>query len=433
MNDWTEPASAQIAARRALPGEDPAPRRGPWRRAGRALAATLALAALAGCGSLTSGGIDPATVAEAPPGLDAAVDAWARPLVDQGLTPGLEVGLLLPDGSTRFYGYGTTRHDGGHCPDADTLFAVGSLSKGFLGGITATMVADGTLSWPDQLASLLPPGTPLSPDAARITVEQLATHDSGLPRQPVTPEILLRFIDYLFTGDNFYRSLDRGEVLSYLADFSAPDPVEPRYSNIGYALLGEVVSARAGESLDQILAERITGPLGLTHTGYRAEILPGYERRAIGHAGDQPKFIARGEPVPDWRFTEILRGAAALYSSAHDLLAFAAAHLDPAGPPPRPSLAETLRVRVARPREAAAVAWVANDIGGLHILYQVGLVAGYTGYLGVDPEHHTAVVVLQNAFNWDYSLGHSLLALLARPTAVAAPPPPPPLTPTQPG
>ena len=332
-----------------------------------------------------------------------------------GRTPGLIVGLLLPDGSSRFFGYGTTETGGGHIPDQDTLFAVGSLSKGFLAGITATLVKDGRLSWSDTLASLLPPETALSADAAGITLEQLATHTSGLPRQPNSLRTLAYFTQYLFTGENFYRRLDDAAVLGYLADFSAPSNLEPGYSNIGYGLLGFVMERKTGQSLDVLLAERITGPLGLTHTGYTPEDLPGYASRARGHAGDHPKFIPRGQPVPDWRMTDILRGSAAIYSNAHDVLAFAAAHLRQDGSSLGDALADNLRVRFPRPREAAAMAWIADDIANVRITYQVGVIAGYTSYVAVNEANRTAVVVLQNAFNWDYSVGHRLMLLLARP------------------
>jgi len=368
---------------------------------------------LSACSTLTTWEIDPATLPEGPVDLSEQVDRIAAPLVTRGDTPGLMVGLLLPDGSTRFFGYGTTGQPDGARPGPDTLFAIGSLSKGFMGAIAATMVQEGTLSWSDTLTSLLPPGTPLSPDAAGITVEQLATHMSGLPRQPISGTVLSGFVSYLFTGENFYRHLDRDAVLDYLADFSAPDRIEPHYSNIGYGVLSHVVSLRAGRSVDDLLAERISGPLGLTHTGYIAEQLPGYAERAIGHAGDQPKFIRRGTPVPDWRFTDILRGSAALYSSARDLLTFAAAHLRDDDTPLGRGLADAVRVRYPRSHQAAAVAWIADDVMELHITYQVGIVAGYTSYLGIDTTHHTAVVILQNAFNWDYSAGHTLLKILA--------------------
>lgn len=62
---------------------------------------------------------------------------------------------------------------------ADTLFALGSLSKGTTAEAIALLVNEGRLHWDD---TLLPPGTPLSDDAKRITLLQLVTHTSGLPR-----------------------------------------------------------------------------------------------------------------------------------------------------------------------------------------------------------------------------------------------------------
>ncbi len=384
-------------------------------RLARCIGLGLAMMMVSACGTLSTWEVDANAISARPDhgDLAAEVDAVAAPLVNQGQTPGLMVGLLRADGSTQFFGYGTTETGGGSRPNADTLFAVGSLSKGFLAGITATLVQDGRLSWDDTLAALLPPDTPLSPDAARISVEQLATHTSGLPRQALSLKTLSYFVEYLFTGDNFYRHFDDATVLDALADFSAPDPRVPQYSNIGYGILGYALERRTGQSVDALLAERITGPLGLTHTGYSPEDLPGFAMRARGHTGDQPKFIRRGQPTPDWHMTKIMRGSAALYSTARDLLGFAAAHLRPEASALGTALAGNLRTRFPRPHEAAAVAWIADDVADIHITYQVGIIAGYTSYLGINPANHTAVVVLQNAFNWDYSLGHRLVLLLA--------------------
>jgi CubicO group peptidase (beta-lactamase class C family) len=378
--------------------------------------AALAAVMLSACGTLSTWNVgDIPSLPADPRPLGEVVDDLASPLVTQGRTPGLIVGLRLPDGSTRFFGYGTTVQGADTPPGPDTLFAIGSLSKGFLGAITASVVQEGKLSWTDQLGGLLPPEYPLSPDGAAITVEQLATHTSGLPRQQPTLRTLSYFVGYLFTGENFYRHLDQDAVLGALADFTAPSFREPLYSNIGYGILGYVVERRSGQTLDALLAERITGPLGLSHTGYTPEALPDYDLRTRGYAGDQPKFIARGQPTPDWRMTSILRGSASLYSSARDLLTFADAYLRPNTTPLSLALTDTLRIRYQRPREAAAVAWIADEVNGVEIVYQVGLIAGYTSYLALDPVHGTAVVVLQNAFNWDYSLGHKLMLLLAEP------------------
>src|SRR5215469_14628541 len=118
--------------------------------------------------------------------LRAEVDCVVQPLLAQGDTPGAEVGILLPDGSMQFFGYGVADRDTGRAPDADTLFAVGSVSKAFLGTIADLLVQEGRLSWDDTLGDVMTADAKPSRDARAITLLQLATHTSGLPRQPYT-------------------------------------------------------------------------------------------------------------------------------------------------------------------------------------------------------------------------------------------------------
>ncbi|MGB8663845.1 MAG: serine hydrolase domain-containing protein [Serratia inhibens] len=342
--------------------------------------------------------------------LQAEVDSLARPMIDGHQTPGLVVGILTPNGQAHTFGYGVTDTRQGYPMNGNTLFAVGSVSKGFIAEVTVVLVNKGVLHWNDTLATLLPAGTPLSPDAAKITLLQLVTHTSGLPRQMMTPEMLGAFARYLFTGDNFYRSLDTPKFLDYLAHFAAPTVEEPRYSNLGYALLDYILQRRTGKTVDRLTTENILQPLGLTHTRYDAQQLPGYPQRAIGHAGDQPKFIRRGQPVPDWRFSSYMIGAAGLYTDADDLLRYARAHFEPTGSAALDkALKDSLTVRFARSKEAAAIAWVVDDVGAQQITYQVGFIGGYSSYIGLDLRHKTAVVVLQNSFNWTNNIGHRLL------------------------
>jgi CubicO group peptidase (beta-lactamase class C family) len=380
------------------------------------LGCALILASLMACGTLSRQQDRAMHLPALAAGSDlkVAVDALAQPLIDAQQTPGMVIGVLTADGQRQVFGYGLTGQPDGKQPDGSTLFAVGSLSKGFLADLSALLVQDGTLHWDDTLEHLLPAYTPLSADAKKITLLQLATHTAGLPRQPMTPRTLGYFVEYLFTGNSFYRHYDRVYLLNYLADFEAPTQVAPQYSNIGYGLLSHVLELRAGQKIDALLQARVLGPLRLRSTSYLPQQLAGYAQRALGHAGDQPKFIARGQPVPDWQFTDILHGTAALYSNADDLLSYAAAHLHPdANPALAAALLDTLQVRVERPDEAAAVAWNVDSIGDRKITYQVGFVAGYSSYLGLDVEQQTAVVVLQNSFNWaNGAIGHSLLLRL---------------------
>lgn len=373
---------------------------------------------LAGCGTLHDTQWDsdpsPARRLAATGDVGADVAALAQPMIDSKEATGLVVGVLTPDGKQQFYGFGTTHHEGGHRPDGDTLFAIGSLSKGFLAATTSVLVQEGVLHWEDTLETLLPADVPLSPDARRITLRQLATHTSGLPRQPMTEQTLLYFVEYLFTGNSFYRHYDRPYLLAYLEKFKNSAGGVPQYSNIGYALLGYVLELKTGKKVDALVHEKVLDPLKLQRTGYVPEQLPGYAERALGHAGDQPKFVRRGELVPDWHFTDIMTGSAALYSSAHDLLTYAGAHLNSTGDKVLDAaLRDTLKVHYERPSEAAASAWFVDEINGHKIVNQIGLVAGYTAYIGIDAENRTAVVVLQNNFNWTNNIGHRILLRMA--------------------
>jgi CubicO group peptidase (beta-lactamase class C family) len=374
---------------------------------------------LAGCGTLSDSQLDPDNSAAERLGLSgdigAEVASLAQPMIDSGETTGLVVGVLTPDGKQQFFGFGTTHQEGGHRPDGDTLFAVGSLSKGFLAATTSVLVQEGVLHWDDTLATLLPADQPLSADAQRITLRQLVTHTAGLPRQPMTERTLLYFVEYLFTGNSFYRHFDRPYLLEYLSTFSKHNGGVPQYSNIGYGVLGYVLELQTGKKVDALVHEKVLDPLRLQSTGYVPQNLPGYAGRALGHAGDQPKFIRRGKLVPDWQFTDIMSGSAALYSTARDLLAYANAHLSPTGDGVLDAgLRETLKVQYERKTEAAASAWFVDEIDGHRIAHQVGLVAGYTAYIGIDEQTRAAVVVLQNNFNWTDRIGHRLLLRMAQ-------------------
>ena len=107
-----------------------------------------------------------------------------------------------------------------------------------------------------------------------------------------------------------------------------------------------------------------------------------------------------------------MKGPAGVYSSAEDLLTFAGAHLSHTSRL-NAALAATLTPLFTRPKEAPAIAWIVDEINGHRITYQVGVIAGYTCYLGLDVEQRTAVVVLQNTLNWTDKVGHKLLMRMA--------------------
>lgn len=368
---------------------------------------------LAGCGTLSN----VAPEAEVPQKAQRACGAPANRDIDQWLpamveeqSPGMVVGVIDARNQRHFWHFGVTDTEHRYPVNEHTLFAVGSLSKGMTAEATAVLVAQGRLHWSDTLENLLPPSLPLSRDAKKITLLQLVTHTSGLPRQNMDLPMLTAFIRYLGNGENFYSHLDSDDVVADLADFTRPGNAEPRYSNLGYAVLDYVLRYQTGQRADQLVQSLIFDPLGMHNSSFTPQKLKSYPLRAIGHAGSQPKFIPRGQVVPDWQFSGNMVGAGGLYTNTADLLTFAAAHLASTGDATLDkAIHDTMQTYYPRDKEAANIAWVTDTYGEQSITYQVGYIGGYSSYIGIDRANHFAVVVLQNSFTWQNNLGHSVL------------------------
>ncbi|MGE5626290.1 MAG: serine hydrolase domain-containing protein, partial [Bacillota bacterium] len=255
---------------------------------------------------------------------------------------------------------------------------------------------------------------PMTEESKKITLLELATHTSGMPRQPMVPSLLFRVARYEFTGDDFYRQYDTSYILDYLDEFDWSPTDHPLYSNTGYALLGYIIEQRTGKTLQELLQEKIAGPLQLKETGFDLGQLPGHAARARGYSGDEPLFVRRGQPVPDFQLTHMMKSTGGLYSSARDILSFAAACMRDDGSPLSSLLDDTLQVRVPQALGATGIAWFQDQVDGERINYQEGLIGGFSAYVGMDRAHHTAVVVFENSFNWDFTIGHRLLIRMAR-------------------
>ena len=346
--------------------------------------------------------------------IDGMVDGIVSQYIKKEKASGLAIGIIRNDGTSRTWGYGYTDAVKAHKIDGETLFALGSISKGVTGEVVAGLVDKGLLKWDDKLSDLLPKNTPLSDDAKNITLLQLATHTSGLPRQNMNKDMLQSFLKYLYTGDNFYNELDSDAVLNDLSSFKRPQTPEPQYSNLGYALLGYILKLKTGEDIQQLSYDFIFRSLKMGSTSFHGPTLKAYPYRAIGHAGDQPKFIRRGKVVPDWYFTNNMVAAANLYSNVDDLLKYLRAHITDSEPSELNSaIRMSEKIYFERNIEAANIAWVTDHKDNQVITYQVGYIGGYSSYIGFDKKHKNAVVVLQNSFNWSNYIGHDLLLKMA--------------------
>ena len=148
-------------------------------------------------------------------------------------------------------------------PDAHTIFEIGSLTKVFTATLLALLSEEGRLALDDPLQRYLPPGVELPVRGRPITLADLATHTSGLPRLP--HRFFLRSLRHRrnpyawFTVDDLHAGLPSTRLRREPGGRS-------RYSNLGYGLLGHALAACAGSSYEQLVQERICRPLALADT-----------------------------------------------------------------------------------------------------------------------------------------------------------------------
>lgn len=251
-------------------------------------------------------------------------------------------------------------------------FQIGSVTKVFTSLLLATYVVDGSLRLDHRVGQLLP--NLADADAGGATLEQLATHTSGLPRIPrdLWHRALTRHPDP-------YADVDHDRLIASLARTKLRPKSRPAYSNLGAGLLGHAIATWAGRDYDALVQERICEPLGLVATTVRpAAAPPGHHRR--------------GKPYPGtWHF-DALAGAGALWSTLADQLRFLAAQLDPPAGDLGAALRLTHEVRVPGKRLDQCLGWVRLHGRRGALLWHNGGTAGYRSFVGV--QDGSAVAVL---------------------------------------
>ncbi len=195
------------------------------------------------------------------------------------------------------------------------MFEVGSITKVFTGVALASCADLGLVQLDEPLRRLLPPDARLPPGADAVTLAQLASHSSGLPRMPPgVPPLLL--------GERARkraRLLDVDDLFAALARTRLRDPPgrRYRYSNFAVSLLGHALARRAGAGWADLVQTFVCEPLGLVRTG--VGVLP-------ADASMPPGRSLVGRDVPPWDFPAFAP-AGALRSTARDLLRFLGANL----------------------------------------------------------------------------------------------------------
>jgi CubicO group peptidase (beta-lactamase class C family) len=296
---------------------------------------------------------------------------------------GIVVGIVDANGR-RFVSYGSFSVRDPRPVGNDTVFEIGSTTKVFTSTILADMVQRGEVSLDDPVAKYLPADVKMPRRGGKqITLIDLATHTSGLPRMPsnfAPKDIENPYADY--TVANLFQFLSSYELKRDIGS-------QFEYSNMGVGLLGQALARRAGMDYEALVRARVTGPLKMENT--RIALSPEMKSRlAQGHNEAR-------RPTANWDLPTFA-GAGALRSDARDMLTFIAAHLGYVESPLGPAMAAMTKVRrpAGGPQADIALAWIVAKKDGREIYWHNGGTGGYRSFIGFDPKSRVGVVLLSN-------------------------------------
>ncbi len=327
------------------------------------------------------------------------VDRFAQPYIDGELVAGMTVGIVK-DGKPHAFGYGLVSDKGKTIPDGQTIYEIGSVSKTFTGLLLADAVQHQSIRLDQPVQELLPDGVAMPQKGEKpITLQDLSTHVSGLPRLPGNLEAAAEDPYANYTTKDLYEFLD-GCTLT-----RAPGEAS-EYSNLAVGLLGTVLAARAESTYEEILRHSISEPLGMNDTVTKLS--------ADQQARLAAPYVAVHTPAVNWGF-DALVGAGGIYSTVDDMMKFASAFLDPPQSDLGAAIELTWKIHQKPLKEgdfAMGLGWhVAHDG---QTRWHNGQTAGYHSMVLINRSLNLAVVVLSNTATGEIDqLGQTLVQSLA--------------------
>ena len=326
---------------------------------------------------------------------DETMQSW----LDDTMATGddLAVSIMVhTKGETEFLS-GGLRTPGGPAIDADTQFQIGSVTKALTNLLLAELVETGAVDYGTPIGGLLPESfAPRNPAISDITLEELATHSSGLPSLPTNLNIR--------NPEDPYAGYDRKRLLAGLAAARELQPLGKRYaySNFGVGLLGHLLGDVQGDGFGEALATVVTRPLGLDDTGMTLS-----ENRADAFSG--------GDVVTAWSMTDALAGAGALWGTARDFEQLARVMLGESDDPLQRPLEKSLEI-VASTADGFDLTrvWHVAYAGETPIFWHNGGTGGFHSFFGFRPDSRQAIAIFVSGDSDPTGIGLEWLGRTAR-------------------
>ncbi len=328
------------------------------------------------------------------------------------------VGLIDPNG-TQFYGYGNMSNANHITVNKDTIFAIGSITKVFTTILLADMVNRGLVNLDDPIEKYLPTSIKVPTyNGQKITLENLATHTSGLSEFPsshcvsnfngtddddedsIQARLIFIECDKNYTFDQLYQDLSNTTLIR--------EPgLKFEYSTFGISLLGHILALKSGMSYDRLVEERILNVLGMNSTSIVLSDVQ-KSRLAIGHLN--------GQELPFWNTSRPIAPAGGLHSSVADMLKFASANLGLIDTKINNAMKEShIIIHDSRLGKAfsnnytayVSLGWIIATDFGIQIVEHNGETAdGYNSFIALNTSEEKGIVIIASASSIDIDVAN---------------------------
>lgn len=250
------------------------------------------------------------------PPLDTIVDVddIVQAYLDQEHTHALSIGIYQA-GAHEFYNYGAISDENPSSPDSLSLYEIGSITKTMTAALLNLAVEAGKVNLDDPIRKYLPDSLCNWEENVAITLEELATHTSGLPRIPSN-----MMASMLANMDNPYKNYSVKQLYKFLKKYKpiAKAKRKMEYSNLGAGLLGHIIALQYDKDYEQLFKTQLAQPLGMNHSTITLE--NGLADLMVqGHSQG-------GKAVSNWDLPT-LTGAGAIRSNTLDMLKYVEANI----------------------------------------------------------------------------------------------------------
>ncbi len=314
--------------------------------------------------------------------------AWMDGQLANRALPGVVVGVVSDQDLVwaRGFGFADTNLRVGMTPG--TRFRMASHSKLFTAMAVMQLRDEGRLRLDDPVSMHLPwfKVRTAGADDPAITIEELLSHSSGLPREA----------DAHWTTLEFPTEEELRNLIPERQAAFAPE-VRWKYSNLAYTIAGMVIEAVSGERWADYLQTHIFNPLGMNDSSVDQDV-PGL---AVGYGRRMPDGSRDVMPFVDARS---MAAATGLTSTVEDMARFVSAQFR-TGPRGGRQILSTGSLRQMHRVRMLETTWTRGSGIGFAVSRDrdrtyVGHGGGYPGYTTqtlIDLERRVGVIVLTNA------------------------------------